>query len=379
MKFGYLCNPATLNQSETYQDVLEDIRNIAVHCDQNGFDSIWFSEHHFGFWERKVLPNPIMMGADIAARTKRLRIGMASVIIPFWNPIRLAEDIALLDQFSGGRVELGVGRGNYRVEALNLNPMADPGNKAGNYKVFAETLEILKRAFSQKTFAFKGDNYTYPQPGFKWERDVPKDAADYIDLKTMELTHMALMPRTLQQPYPPLWQTVDEPASIEFAAQNGLNIMMWRPTAKKLSHHFKHYQTTAVAAGRQLAFGAGTGILRDTFVADTMAEARDLAAPHIMRTLNFSNWRGPGIYLDPDEQLAPDLTAELTRNLPYEWVAPRSLLFGTPDYVVEKLIELREVSHVENVVICSGWGAIDKELTMKSLRLFSDKVLPKLT
>jgi hypothetical protein len=53
-------------------------------------------------------------------------------------------------------------------------------------------------------------------------------------------------------------------------------------------------------------------------------------------------------------------------------------LFGTPSYVVEKLIELREVSHVENVVICSGWGAIDKELTMKSLRLFSDRVLPKL-
>ncbi|MBM3598218.1 MAG: LLM class flavin-dependent oxidoreductase [Alphaproteobacteria bacterium] len=377
MKFGYLCNPATLRQHETYGEIVDHIRDIAVHCDRSGFDSIWFSEHHFGFWQRKVLPNPIMMGADIAARTKRLRIGFAAATITFWHPLRLAEDVALLDQFSGGRVELGVGRGNYGVEGMNLNPMADPRKQADNYKVFAETLAILKLAFSQKNFSFKGEKYTFPDPGFTWERAVPEDAPEFLNMETKELLQMQLMPRPVQQPHPPLWQMVDEPKSVEFAAKNALNIMMWRPTPRKLAHHFKHYQEAAASVGRKVPLGAGTAILRDTFVAETRDEARDMAAAHVMKPLNFSNWRGPGIYLDPDEKLPEEQDQALRKNLPYEFVEPRSLLFGSPEYVVDKIHELREIAQVERIVITGAWGSIDPELTMRSLRLFSEKVLPK--
>ena len=133
MKIGYSCNPGSSDLSGPYQDVIAQIREIAVYCDQAGLDSIWFTEHHFGYFNRANLPNPLMMGTDIAARTQRIRIGLASATIPLWHPIRLAEDAALLDQLSGGRLELGVGRGNHGVEALNLNPLADPRDVDANY------------------------------------------------------------------------------------------------------------------------------------------------------------------------------------------------------------------------------------------------------
>ena len=126
-----------------------------------------------------------------------------------------------------------MGRGNHGVEALNLNPMADPRDPEANYAVFAETLEILKRALSQETFSFRGDKYVFPTPGFTWDRAHPVDDPDYIDRDTGEVTRLSLMPRSIQQPHPPLWQMVDSTRSIEFGARNGLGVIMWRPPVAK--------------------------------------------------------------------------------------------------------------------------------------------------
>ncbi len=84
----------------------------------------------FSVWGRELLPNPVMTAVDLAARTSRIRIGLAAAIVTFWHPLRAAEDIALLDQLSGGRVEIGFGRGNYGLEAVNLNPEANPNDQA---------------------------------------------------------------------------------------------------------------------------------------------------------------------------------------------------------------------------------------------------------
>jgi len=378
MKIGYSCNPGSADLNGPYQDVVAQIREIAIYCEHCGLDSIWFTEHHFGYFNRANLPNPLMMGVDIAARTQRIRIGLASATIPLWHPVRLAEDAALLDQLSGGRLELGVGRGNHGVEALNLNPLADPRNVDGNYAVFAETLEIMKRAFMNHTFSFSGEQYQFPRPGFKWDRAHTVDDPDYLDPSTGEVTKLSIMPRPIQQPYPPLWQMVDSNRSVEFAAEHDLGIIMWRPPTDKLKEHFRHYQATAQAAGREFALGQHTGIMRDFFVADTMVEAKRLASEYVMKSLNWSNWRGPSIYLAPGETLSPAEESALKKELTYDWVHPRCLLFGTPDYIVDKLEELREELNVELVLLSCDWRGMPHELRMKSLKLFGEKVLPKL-
>ena len=378
MKIGYSCNPGSTDLTGPYETIVNEIREVATFCDAAGFDSIWFTEHHFGYFKRANLPNPLMMGADIAARTSNIRIGLASATIPLWHPVRLAEDAAMLDQLSGGRLELGVGRGNHGVEALNLNPTADPRDVDQNYAVFAETLEILKRAFLNETFSFKGEHYEFPTPGFKWDRAHSVEDPDYIDKNTGEVTKLSIMPRPIQQPYPPLWQMVDSNRSVEFGAENDLGIIMWRPPVEKLKEHFLHYQNKAIAAGREIPVGKGVGIMRDFFVAESMQQAEDLAGEYVMKSLNWSNWRGPSIYLGPGETLTPDEEAALKKELPYNWVHPRCLLFGTPAYIVEKLEELREELDLELVLLSCDWRGMPHDLRMKSLRLFGEKVLPNL-
>lgn len=377
MKIGIFYNPANLDHQQEYGEILQEARELAVFADQAGYSSIWFAEHHFSLWGREVLPNPILLAADIAARTRNMRIGLAAAIITFWHPLRLAEDVGLLDQLSDGRLELGVGRGNYGLEALNLNPIADPNKPEENYAVFEDALNILKKACSQKIFSHQGKKYTVPTPGFSWDKAHPVRHKDYIDAETNELINISVYPRPKQQPWPPLWQVVDSAGSIEFAARNDLGVIMWRPPVATLKERFELYRGTVEGAtGKPAVLGARTGIMRDTFVARTMEEARRIAEPHIMRSLNWYNWRGPGIFLEPEEKLSEQREAELKKELSYDFVHPRSLLIGTPEYVVERLHELQDELGVENVLINSSWGGMDHQDVMDSMRLFADEVLP---
>ena len=123
MKFGYFCNTTNWDH-KPYQQLLDETKEITTYCDENNWNSIWYTEHHFNHEGMESCTNPLMMGVDAAARTKQIRIGQACNVITFHNPIRLAEDIALLDQLSGGRVEVGIGRGIYGREAINMNKEA---------------------------------------------------------------------------------------------------------------------------------------------------------------------------------------------------------------------------------------------------------------
>ena len=96
MKIGYFCNSTNWN-NKPYIQVLNEIRDIADYCEKKEWDSIWFTEHHFSHEGMEICPNPLMLSTDIAARTKRIRIGQAATIVTFWNPLRVAEDISLLD------------------------------------------------------------------------------------------------------------------------------------------------------------------------------------------------------------------------------------------------------------------------------------------
>lgn len=377
MKIGYFCNPSDPGHRRDYLAVINEIRDLAEFLDRAGFHSIWLAEHHFSIWGRELLPNPIIMATDVAARTQRLRIGLGAAIITFWHPLRLAEDVAMLDQLSNGRLELGVGRGNYGLEGMNLNPKADPRNPEGNMQVFADTVAILKKALSQHTFSHKGAVYTVPTPGFRWDRAHPVNDAEYVD-GNGELVRLSVFPRPRQQPHPPMWQVVDSPSSVEFAAKNDMGIIMWRPPVAMLKERFRLYRDTARAATRvDPGLGARTSIMRDVFVADTEADAREMAERYVMQYLNWSNWRGPKIYLKPDETLEPDLEAQLKKSLSYEFVRERSLLFGTPEHVAERIEELQEELGLEQLLINSAWSGIPHELTMRSMRLFADKVLPR--
>ena len=380
MQIGYFHNLHDVTKTRDYSALLDEMRELAVMCDEAGFDVFWLPEHHFSVWGRELLPNPILMAADLAARTKRMRIGLSAAIVTFWHPLRLAEDLALLDHLTAGRLEIGVGRGNYGLEAQNLNPIADPNDQAQNVKVFVETVEIMKKALSQERFSHKGEIYQFPAPGFSADRAHSVDDPAYVDEQTRELVKLSIFPRARQQPMPPLWQVVSESLdSLRYAAQGEMGVIMWRPSVNALKERLRIYKEAYEAAtGKAIPLGARTAIVRDTFVAQSKADAKRIAGDALMSSLNFANWRGPRIYLDPGETLDPALEAQLKKELTYDFVEPRALLFGSPDDVQERVEELQRETGIEQVIFKCSYPGLDFRHTLQSMKLLIDDVLPQL-
>ena len=377
MKFGYFCNTTNWKQ-KPYKQLLDEAREISIFCDENKWDSIWFTEHHFNHEGMESCTNPLMMGADVAARTSNIKIGQACNVITFHNPIRLAEDIAFLDQLSQGRVEVGIGRGVYGREAINMNKEADLKDQGKNFRLFAETLSVMKKAWTEKFFNHTGEFYTYPAPDFKWQHDMSPPSEEFLDLETNEVKKISIVPKPYQKPHPQIWQVVDSPSSIEWAASNGINTIMWIPTVKALKKRFQIYQEAkSKAENKEVPLGEGICLVRDMFIADTMEEAEKLAGEHIVNYMRWvCHWRGLGNHMDPGEEL-PQTDHKLDL-LNYNFLHKRNLLFGTPEYVVNKINELKSELNLQNLQVWSNFPGIDHEACMRSIKLFTDEVMPKI-
>ena len=377
MKFGYFCN-TTNWKHKPYKQLLDEARDISVFCDENNWDSIWFTEHHFNHEGMESCTNPLMMGTDIAARTKNIKIGQACNVITFHNPIRLAEDIAFLDQLSEGRVEVGIGRGVYGREAINMNKEADLKDQAKNFRLFEETLTIMKKAWTEKFFNHQGEFYTYPAPNFKWEHDMSPPSEEFLDMNSKEIKKISIVPKPFQKPHPAIWQVVDSPSSIEWAASNGINTIMWIPTVKALKKRFLLYkEAKSKAENREVPLGEGICLVRDMFIADTMEEAEKLAGEHIVNYMRWvCHWRGLGNHMDPGVEL-PQTDHKLDL-LNYDFLHKRNLLFGTPEYVVNKINELKSELNLQNLQVWSNFPGIEHEACMRSIKLFTDEVMPKI-
>jgi alkanesulfonate monooxygenase SsuD/methylene tetrahydromethanopterin reductase-like flavin-dependent oxidoreductase (luciferase family) len=200
---------------------------------------------------------------------------------------------------------------------------------------------------------------------------------DFVNIDTNVLTRIGLVPRPLQQPHPPLWQVVDSPRSIDWAGRNGLGTIMWIPTLKTLKERFEIYRKArSEAEGRDVALGEGISLVRDMFVAETMDEARRLAGEGILAYIRWiAHWRGLGNHMDPGEKLPP--TAGKLDLLSYDFLHPRNLLFGTPDYVAEKIQELRSELNLQHLQVWSNFPGVPHDDVMRSVKLFSEEVMPR--
>ena len=111
MRFAIFTTMSGTDSEDTPVKLLDNLREQVILAEELGFESVWLGEHHFRPYGLGDMPNPIVVGADLAARTTRIRIGQMSNIAPWWHPIRLAEDLAILDNLSQGRVDVALGRG----------------------------------------------------------------------------------------------------------------------------------------------------------------------------------------------------------------------------------------------------------------------------
>lgn len=367
--FHALGDPGRLDR---YHTAMDEAREYAAAAEQAGFWSVWYTEHHFGHEGQELTPNPVLMGVDIAARTSRIRIGQAAAIATFWHPLRLAEDLAMLDQLSGGRVEVGLGRGLYGREALNLNRLADPRDQEQNRALFDETLEILLKAWGDGFFEHHGRFYEFPAPGVAWDHPLSPATPDFT--ADGKITKMSVIPKPLQRPHPPLWQVIDSPRSIQTAAQQGIQGIFWLPPVSALKSRFELYRDTASeASGREYAFGEGIALVRDVYVADTMEQARAEFEDAVMNSYRWiTHWRGLGNLMEEGEELTD------RHALSFDFLHPRNQLVGTPDFVAEKIAELQQELNLEHLMLWTTHPGLEHAKAMRSLELFSEKVMPQL-
>ncbi len=167
MKFGTM-NLFPLGEGASDRKVMDEVLEDAVLADELGFDSIWLAEHHFSPYG--ILGNPLVFAAAIAQRTRRIKIGTAVMVIPFYSPIRLAEDAALVDVLSDGRLIMGIGRGYQPLEFAGFG--IDPATSIDRYN---ETVDILRLAWTQENWSYEGKHFQYkditiyPRPS----REIP--------------------------------------------------------------------------------------------------------------------------------------------------------------------------------------------------------------
>ena len=174
---------------------LHTIVEQAAYVEELGFDSVWLAEHHFHSFGG-TLSSPPVIGAAIAQRTRRIRIGTAVTLLPYHNPLRIAEDYATLDCLSGGRVEFGIGHGFIKWESLTFGTPLDELRDR-----FKENLEIILKSWTQPNFTYKGRHYRYD--------------------------NVELLPRPAQKPHPTVWMGATSTAeSFEFAGRSGFHLML---------------------------------------------------------------------------------------------------------------------------------------------------------
>jgi len=318
-------------------------------AERGGLDCLWLAELHF-LPERSVAAAPLMLAASVAARTQRMKIGIAVQVLPLCHPLRLAEEVATLDHLSQGRLVFGVGRSGFaRTYEAYGSPYGESRER------FAEVLEILQRAWSKDRFSFEGSFYKFHNIG--------------------------LVPKPLQKPYPALRIAATSDDTFPAIGAMGLPIFVAvrLGTLEELGPNIAAYRAAYRAAGHA---GDGEVYLRvPVYVAETEAAARaepEQSIMHLYRTLGsqlVDTASRPGTRASEHRA---ERGARL-QTVSYDDALRGKVIVGTPDSVVARLKELTETLGLNGVLAELNAGAlIPVDKVMRSLQLMCEAVAPRM-
>jgi alkanesulfonate monooxygenase SsuD/methylene tetrahydromethanopterin reductase-like flavin-dependent oxidoreductase (luciferase family) len=333
-------------------------KELAQLLDELGFYCLWTAEHHFQREGYEVFPNLILVNTWLATQTKRLKLGCAFNVLPSWHPLRLAEDYAVADIVTGGRIIFGVGRGYQSREVETLGgPLLD---QDANRELFDEQFEILQKAFNEDSFSHRGKHYTIPAP---------------VEFRGYQLEEVTLVPRPIHRPVE-IWQAVSSGRSIARMAQRGIKGMVTLTGVNMLDEWVHLFQDEAAKAGRQLELGEdlcwGVGMC----IADTEEEAIQRMEPYHDERYK---WFAPfGIVRYIDEQGRQWGTEGAPSGVPSlrDGVAQRAWLCGPASTIVEQIREIEErYPGLDQMMIHFPEG-MSPAAFMEQLRLFARDVMP---
>jgi alkanesulfonate monooxygenase SsuD/methylene tetrahydromethanopterin reductase-like flavin-dependent oxidoreductase (luciferase family) len=348
MKFGYFTltdNPVAYgDRRRDPSRLLLDTIDEAIAAERLGYDSVWLPEHHFGAFG--VCPTPASVLAYIAARTQRVRLAPATVLLPCNHPLKVAEEYATLDLLSDGRVIFSAGRGyderEYRAFEI---PFAESRTR------FDEEMDIVRRAWLEADFTYQGVHHMIADP-------------------------VTVLPRPVQKPHPPMYVASFSEPTMRMAAEMGFNVL-YAPFAASMM--FGSLQK-AVALFREYSSAAGHADRRamcSYFVALTDTPEQEMAARE--RMLYYL--RGVSPAFPSDRSKAPPHIAyfaeivETLFRLKPEDLGERSIIAGTPEKVIEQMKRVEEAG-VEQVICYFAYGALPHTQVLEQMERFAAEVMP---
>lgn len=351
MKFGWLTLSLSPSPEEDAQRIDDQIAQVQM-AESLGFHDVWLTEHYFT--GESVYNDAILFASALAMKTERIRIGFAVVQMPFHHPVRLATQLALLDNLSKGRIDVGVGKGTVynEYEFIGHGLRSDDSRER-----MAEGLELLQRAWLEAPLSFKGRFH---------QVEVPE-----------------IRPKPVQQPHPPLWRSVISPGSFVECGRLGVPVLTARIAADKLAERWALYEQGLEEGGHDAAtrerLRAQNALWRYVYVAESDAQAEDELSELLAETRHHM-MHVRDAFNPPDFQPAPETMNAWTDPAVSDAEAvPFTLetgsIYGSPKRVREQVAELREAG-VQHLLCQTGFGAMSHEQNLASMRRFGEEVMP---
>jgi len=334
--FAYQTPPESgIKWSQPYLDML----NCLPVAEEIGFNSALQASHHSqsdGF-----CPSPLIAMAGAAAVTQRMRIGTAVLLVPLYAPLKLAEDIAVIDNMSNGRFVFGVAPGYVSEEFI-----AHGVPREERVSRFEEALDLMQLAWKGKSFSFYGQHY--------------------------QISEAQVTPTPVQKPHPPIWYGVSAKSALRRAVRRQcVQIMSPRHGIEELKEHYEPYEDEAKKLGW---IPPERPIIRQVFVAETTQKAEEIASPAVDYLYSVlygaASAAGDRVLRNDEGQIISN-----TEDVAYKTFKERYII-GSPELAIKKITEYKKELDPTEMICWMHMPGISGENAMKSMQLFAKEVMP---
>lgn len=338
MEFGtflLLQSPSAESSETVFNRGIE----ITQAADELGFRNMWLAEHHFSTYG--YLSRPLMLALHLANKTRRMRVGTAVIVLPLHHPLVVAEEIATVDLLSGGRLDIGLGRGYQRYEFERLGVDLNESRKR-----WEEEVDIILLALQGKPFTYDGEFYQIPET--------------------------SVFPLPVQQPHPPIWVTAQSLPSVEATVKRGFNLISggFGIPIERLRAFREAFESHVQKYPPKQPIRVGTQ--RPVYVTDNEADARAAAEQARWNQRVTLSLRNNYARVENGHAIAVPFENEPSTDE----ILDQFSVIGTPDQCIRQIRRIQDVMGIDHFN-CSFWfGDLKQPNILRSMRLFAEEVMP---